>query len=78
MSTPGIDSLRFFDSLRVADLVVEPKRTRASYILTLPSGETRQKEIIFTYGEPVFSNDAQSWNLASVMVAQVALNYGLF
>lgn len=68
----------FFDSLRISDLVLEPKRAKATYVLRLPSGKTLEKDLIFSYGEKVFEDNAESWNMASVMVAQVALNYGLF
>lgn len=75
---PGIESLRFFDSLRVGNLVVESKRVKASYTLTLEAGEILQQELIYTYSESVFRKNAESVNLASMIVAQVAINYGLF
>ncbi len=78
MSTPGIESLLFFDSLKVGDLVVESKRVKATYTLTLQTGEIHQKELIYSYSDAVFQQNAESMYLASMMVAQVALNYGLF
>jgi creatinine amidohydrolase/Fe(II)-dependent formamide hydrolase-like protein/7-cyano-7-deazaguanine synthase in queuosine biosynthesis len=78
MNTPGIEYLLFFKSLRVGDLVVEPKRVKASYVLTLQSGEALQKELIYSYTESVFQKTAESVNMASMIVAQAALNYGLF
>ena len=78
MSIPGIESLCFFESLRVGDLIVEPKRVKASYTLTLPPGRILQQDLIYTYSEGVFLRNAESVNLASMIVAQLALNYGLF
>lgn len=78
MNTPGIESLCFFESLRVGKLVVEPKRVKASYTLTSESGNSQEQELIYTYAEPVFQKNSESLNLASMIVAQVALNYGLF
>jgi len=75
---PGIDALCFFDSLRIGNLVVEAKRVKASYALTLQDGKMLQQELIYTYSEPVFQKNAESVNLASMVVAQVAINYGLF
>lgn len=78
MNIPGIESLCFFESLRVGKLVVEPKRVKASYTLTLGSGKRSEQELIYTYAERVFQKNSESVNLASMIVAQVALNYGLF
>lgn len=78
MKQPGIDSLQFFDSLRVGEPIVEPNRVKAVYSLTLPGGEVRQQELIYSYSEPVFEKEAHSVNMASMIVAQVAINYGLF
>ena len=75
---PGIESLIFFESLRIGDLIVEPNRVKSTYKLTLQTGEILKNELIYSYPETVFSSNAESVNLASMMVAQVALNYGLF
>ena len=74
----GIRSLVFFDSLRVCEIVVEPNRVKARYELSLRSGGVVHNELIYSYSEKVFDNSPSSWNLASMMVSQVALNYGLF
>lgn len=58
--------------------MVESKRVKASYTLTLENGKMLDKELIFSYSEPFFQQNAMSVNLASMIVAQVALNYGLF
>ena len=73
-----MESLLFFKSLRIGKLEVEPKRVKAAYTLTLANGEAESKELIYSYSDAVFQKDAESVNLASMMVAQVALNYGLF
>ena len=78
MKIQGIDSLTFFQSLRIGDIVVEEKKVKATYTLTLQNGEILTNDLIYSYSEAVFQQDAESVNLASVMLAQVALNYGLF
>jgi creatinine amidohydrolase/Fe(II)-dependent formamide hydrolase-like protein/7-cyano-7-deazaguanine synthase in queuosine biosynthesis len=76
--TKGIRSLVFFDSLRVCEIVLEPKRVKARYEITLKSGGVVHNELIYSYSEKVFDQKPSSFNLASMMVSQVALNYGLF
>lgn len=78
MNSQSIDSLQFFQSLRIGDIVVEEKKVKATYTLTLQEGEILSNELIYSYSEAMFQKDAESVNLASVMLAQVALNYGLF
>lgn len=68
-----------FQSLRVHELSVLPKQVKASYSLHKKDGEIVSSELIYSYEEAVFQ--AKSWesvNMASMMVAQVAMNYGLF
>lgn len=68
-----------FDYLKVHEIVVEPKRMKATYTLGKKDGETVSNTLIYAYTEKVF--DPKNWedrNLASTMAAQVALNYGLF
>ena len=68
-----------FDYLKVHEIVVEPKRMKATYTLGKTNGETVSNTLIYAYTEKVFN--PQNWedrNLASTMAAQVALNYGLF
>jgi len=78
MTATGIRSLIFFDRLRIFNISVEPKRVKATYELTHKHGEVVQKELIYSYSGKVFDQSASSLNLASMMVSQVALNYGLF
>jgi len=67
-----------FDKLKVHNLIVEPKRVRASY--TVITGDKEESiDLIYSYDNPFFNRDsADDLNLASMMVAQVAMNYGLF
>lgn len=68
-----------FDYLKVHEIVVEPKRMKATYTLGKKGGEVLSNTLIYAYTEKVF--DPLNWedrNLASTMAAQVAVNYGLF
>ena len=78
MTTKGKSSLVFFKSLKVCDMEVEPARVKARYELSLLSGGVVHTELIYSYSEKVFDQSPSSSNLASMMVSQVALNYGLF
>jgi hypothetical protein len=74
-----VRSLVVFSSLRVHQLQVERTRVRATYTLKKKSGETTSSELIYSYPGAFFDpKRSQDINLASMMVAQVALNYGLF
>jgi len=74
-----IRSLVVFPSLKVHQIRVEPRRVRATYTVTKPSGESASNELIYSYDQPYFDpDDPEDLNLASMMLAQVALNYGLF
>ncbi len=67
-----------FDRLEVGPVKLEPKRLVAPYRLTW-DGKTEQTELIYSYEETVFAPaEAESRNLADMIAAQVALNYGLF
>lgn len=74
-----LSDFQVFNSLRVHDIIVEPKRMKATYTVTDKQGEALSNVLIYAYPEAVF--DPNKWedrNLASVMAVQVALNYGLF
>lgn len=67
-----------FDTLEIGPIDLEPHRLRARIRLTV---ETRSEEtqFIVRYEEPVFDpTDTACLNLASMIAAQIALNYGLF
>jgi mycofactocin system creatininase family protein len=74
----GLDSLRVIDRLEVGPVRVERKRLVSPY--TVRRGKSRDTiDLIYRYEEAVFGpDDPGSINLASMVAAQVALNYGLF
>ncbi len=74
----GIESLRVIDRIEVGPVRLEPKRLVAPY--TVRSGKKRDEtELVYRYEEAVFDpQDAAAVNLASMVAAQVALNYGMF
>jgi creatinine amidohydrolase/Fe(II)-dependent formamide hydrolase-like protein/7-cyano-7-deazaguanine synthase in queuosine biosynthesis len=78
MKDVNLDSLVVFDRLVIGPVMVEKKRARASYELTLSRGKIISKELIYSYTSEVFDTSRESLNLASMMLSQVALNYGLF
>jgi hypothetical protein len=66
-------------SLRVHKLEVKPKRVSATYELIFKDGSKAANVLFYTYNDPLFDKkEIQDRNLASMMVAQVAMNYGLF
>ena len=73
-----LDVLIVFDRLVVGPVELTPKRLVAPY--RLYTGEKmEQTELIYTYEEVVFDpKSTESQNLAAMIAAQVALNYGLF
>lgn len=75
----SIRALVVFASLTVHNIIVEPKRVKASYTLTKKDGTSLSNELIYTYDAIYFDKkNPDDVNLASMMLAQVALNYGLF
>ena len=78
---PGTDflrSLQVLDRLEVGPVSVEAKRLTVPLRL-LQNGREDKTDLIYTYEEPVFDPyDAGSQNLASMIAAQLPLNYGLF
>lgn len=76
---PKISDLLVLDTLKVHDLVIHPKGVKATYTVIHDDGTSFSNELRFSYDAPLFSEQqATDLNLASMMVAQVALNYGLF
>jgi mycofactocin system creatininase family protein len=73
-----LSSLRVIDRLEVGPVRVERKRLVAPY--TVHSKDSRDTiELIYRYEQAAFDADeTAAVNLASVIAAQVALNYGLF
>lgn len=75
----AIRALVVFKTLKIHALVVETKRIKATYTIIKQDDSQVQNELIYTYNAPYFSKkNATDVNLASMMIAQVALNYGLF
>ncbi|MFH0946000.1 MAG: creatininase family protein [Planctomycetota bacterium] len=71
--------LRAFRRLEVGPVKVEPKRLTTPYQVTARDGAKEQFELVYRYEEEVFTPDEPaSLNLAGMITAQVALNYGLF
>jgi creatinine amidohydrolase/Fe(II)-dependent formamide hydrolase-like protein len=70
--------LKVIDRLEVGPLRLEPRRLIAPYRL-FHKGKEDRTELVYTYEEDVFdSSDPASGNLAAMLAAQVAINYGLF
>ncbi len=74
-----ISQLVVFHKLLIHELIVEPKRVKATYSVIKDDGSEVSNQLIYTYNAPYFDmKSGRDVNLASMMVAQVALNYGLF
>ena len=66
-------------SLRIHQLEIKPKRVSATYEIVHQDGSIATKVLFYTYNHALFNKkNREDVNLASMMVAQVALNYGLF
>ncbi|PHN07911.1 hypothetical protein [Flavilitoribacter nigricans] len=74
-----ISALLVLKQLSVHKLTVEKKRVKATYTVQKMDGTEVSNELIYSYEQAFFDPAAAAdINLASMMVAQVALNYGLF
>lgn len=66
-------------ALRVYNIEVQPKRVSATYEILHKDGTVATNVLFYTYNHALFSKKKkEDLNLASMMVAQVAINYGLF
>lgn len=75
----NIRSLVVFPLLKIHQIIIEPKRVKATYSIQKKDGTLVSNDLIYTYNQVYFSKkNAQDVNLASMMLSQVALNYGLF
>jgi creatinine amidohydrolase/Fe(II)-dependent formamide hydrolase-like protein len=73
-----LSALQVFERLEIGPVRLEPRRLMAPYRLFWKGGEDRT-ELIYSYEETVFDPaEPESQNLADMIAAQVALNYGLF
>lgn len=74
----GIKELLVIDRLEVGPVNLEAKKLIMPYVIT-KGKERYSTELIYSYEEPVFEpSDISHQNLASLIGAQVAINYGLF
>jgi creatinine amidohydrolase/Fe(II)-dependent formamide hydrolase-like protein/7-cyano-7-deazaguanine synthase in queuosine biosynthesis len=70
--------LLVFDRLEIGPVKLEPRRLVTPYRLHW-GGKTEHTELIYRYEEDVFDPlEPESQNMAGMIAAQVALNYGLF
>ena len=75
----SLESFKVLKKLWVRDISIEPKKVKATYCVEKFSGEDSAFELIYSYDKAYFNKkDPEDVNLASMMLAQVALNYGLF
>lgn len=73
-----LSQLKVIDRLEIGPVRVEPTRLVAPYTV-IRNGKTDSIDLIYRYEEPVFDPaDPGAQNLADMIAAQVALNYGLF
>ncbi len=73
-----LSRLQVIDRLEVGPIGIEPKRLKAPYRI-YQDGDVFETELVYSYEESVFSpEEPESQNLASMIAAQVAINYGLF
>jgi hypothetical protein len=70
--------LGVIDRLEVGPVELEHRKLKAAYRVTR-DGQVHTMELIYRFQEDVFVPcDPESFNLASMIAAQVAVNYGLF
>jgi hypothetical protein len=75
----SLESFKVLKKLTVKLDRIEAASVKAVYSVEKFSGEETSFELFYTYQKPSFDrNDPEDVNLASVMLSQVALNYGLF
>ncbi|MCB9208409.1 MAG: creatininase family protein [Ignavibacteriales bacterium] len=73
-----LDQLVVFDRLEIGPVKVEKKKISAPYTI-YKKDIADSIELIYSYEEEVFDPEDESHlNLASMILAQVAINYGLF
>jgi len=73
-----LESLCVIDRLEIGPVQVEARRIKTSYSV-ISKGKKSSIDLIYRFGEDVFLPEKKdSHNLACMITAQVALNYGLF
>lgn len=74
-----IESFVVLKKLSVRNIQIEKRKIKAEYCVEKPSGVSESFELIYSYESSYFNKrNGHDVNLASMMLAQVALNYGLF
>ncbi len=74
-----LNSFKVLRKLSVKNIHIESRKVKASYCVETFTGETSSFELIYSYENPYFDkNNPADVNLVSMMLAQPALNYGLF
>ncbi|HDP93951.1 MAG TPA: hypothetical protein ENN40_01160 [Candidatus Aminicenantes bacterium] len=74
-----LSTLICFDRLEVGPPRLRADRLEAEYRVFPFNGDSEATSLIFRFREPVFdASDSHDQNLAAMMAAQVAINYGLF
>lgn len=74
-----LDSFMVLRKLSVKNIHIESRKVKAAYFVEKATGESSSFELIYSYEHPYFNKKNPSdINLVSMMLAQVALNYGLF
>jgi creatinine amidohydrolase/Fe(II)-dependent formamide hydrolase-like protein len=74
----ALSALRVIDSLEIGPVRVEKKKLSCPYVVD-QNGHRDKTDLIFSYDEEVFDPlQSSDQNLAAMVAAQVALNYGLF
>lgn len=77
-ASPALARLRAIRRLTVGPVYLEPQRLTAAYVVE-QGGDTDTFELAYRYEQDVFDpDDPVDQNLATMIAAQVALNYGLF
>lgn len=78
LSATNLQHFKTIDILEVGPVYIERDRFRAPYTVR-KGGTINTFELIYRFEEDVFNpNDSDSINLAHMIAAQVAFNYGLF
>lgn len=79
MTPDPLRALRVIDRLEVGPPRLEKRRLRMPYRVVGAGGDADEKELTYRFEEDVFDpEEIDAQNLAAMIGAQVALNYGLF
>lgn len=79
MNEISIKNFQVLKSLKVTNITIEKNRVSADYIVTDRENNAVSNTLIYSYNEAYFDPGSMaSKNLASMMLCQVAMNYGLF